>query len=147
MFGPREIKKIERLGVKFHLRTTIGLNFTVDDLFKQGFDAVFIGTGTGKPKQLEIPGINHPGVRQAIWFLRRVSLIQSGQMTSDAAMISRGDRVGVIGCGNTAMDAARTGYDILFLFSNTRMNNTFVNLIHYHTCKHELTHCIILGHV
>ncbi|MFG6424546.1 MAG: NAD(P)-dependent oxidoreductase [Paramuribaculum sp.] len=104
----REIKKIERLGVKFHLRTTIGLNFTVDDLFKQGFDAVFIGTGTGKPKQLEIPGINHPGVRQAIWFLRRVSLIQSGQMTSDAAMISRGDRVGVIGCGNTAMDAART---------------------------------------
>lgn len=104
----REIKKIERLGVKFHLRTTIGLNFTVDDLFKQGFDAVFIGTGTGKPKQLEIPGINHPGVRQATWFLRRVSLIQSGQMTSDAAMISRGDRVGVIGCGNTAMDAART---------------------------------------
>ena len=52
----REIKKIERLEVKFHLRTTIGLNFTVDDLFKQGFDAVFIGTGTGKPKQLEIPG-------------------------------------------------------------------------------------------
>ena len=107
----REIKKIERLGVKFHLRTTIGLNFTVDELFQQGFDAVFLGTGTGQPKKLQIPGINHPGVRQAIWFLRRVNLIRNGEITrdeTDDTLVAPGDKVGVIGCGNTAMDAART---------------------------------------
>lgn len=104
----REIKKIERLGVKFHLRTTIGLNFTVDDLFNLGFDAIFLGTGTGRPKQLQIPGINHPGVRQAIWFLRRVNQLKSEQTEPDDSMITPGDKVTVIGCGNTGMDAART---------------------------------------
>lgn len=104
----REIRKIERLGVMFHLRTTIGLNFTIDDLFAQGFDAIFMGTGTGKPKQLDIPGAEHPGVRQAVWFLRRVALLQGGAIGKDEVVISEGDRVAVIGCGNTAMDAART---------------------------------------
>lgn len=73
----REIKKIENLGVVFHLNTTVGENYTVDDLFSQGFDAIFMGTGTGVPKRPEIPGINHPAVRQAIRFLRRVSLFES----------------------------------------------------------------------
>ncbi len=104
----REIKKIERLGVKFNLRTTIGLNFTVDELFNLGFDAIFLGTGTGRPKQLQIPGINHPGVRQAIWFLRRVNQLTSEQTEPDDTMITPGDKVTVIGCGNTGMDAART---------------------------------------
>lgn len=104
----REIKKIENLGVVFHLNTTIGRNYTIDQLFAQGFDAIFMGTGTGKPKRLDIPGINHPGVRQAIWFLRRVSLFQSGSISRDEVVISEGDKVAVIGCGNTAMDAART---------------------------------------
>lgn len=108
----REIKKIERLGVVFHLRTTIGLNFTIDDLFAQGFDAIFIGTGTGKPKRLEIKGIEHPGVRQAVWFLRRVALFQSGAISKDEVVVSPGDKVAVIGCGNTAMDAARTALRI-----------------------------------
>ena len=71
----REIRKIENLGVVFHLNTTIGENYTIDSLFKQGFDAVFIGTGTGVAKRLDIPGLSHPGVRQAIRFLRRVSLV------------------------------------------------------------------------
>lgn len=104
----REIKKIENLGAVFHLNTTIGRDFTIDELFAQGFDAIFMGTGTGKPKKLDIPGINHRGVRQAIWFLRRVSLFQSGSITRDEVVVSPGDKVAVIGCGNTAMDAART---------------------------------------
>ena len=108
----REIKKIERLGVVFHLRTTIGLNFTIDDLFAKGFDAIFMGTGTGKPKQLDIKGIEHPGVRQAVWFLRRVALLQSGAISKDEVVITPGDKVAVIGCGNTAMDAARTALRI-----------------------------------
>ena len=104
----REIKKIENLGVVFHLCTTIGRDLTIDDLFARGFDAIFIGTGTGKPKRLPIEGINHRGVRQAIWFLRRVSLYQCGCITRDEIVVGPGDKVAVIGCGNTAMDAART---------------------------------------
>ncbi|MCM1451873.1 MAG: NAD(P)-dependent oxidoreductase [Clostridium sp.] len=104
----REIEKIEHLGVAFHLNTAIGLDLTIDDLFARGFDAIFMGTGAGKPKRLSIPGINHLGVRQAIWFLRRVSLYQSGSVSRDEVVVSPGDSIFVIGCGNTAMDAART---------------------------------------
>lgn len=104
----REIKKIEHLGVNIHLNTTIGIDFTIDDLFAQGFDAIFMGTGTGKPKRLDIEGINHPGVRQAIRFLRRVSLHQQGLISKDEYVVTEGDRIGVVGCGNTAIDAART---------------------------------------
>lgn len=104
----REIKKIENLGVVFHLNTTVGENYTVDDLFSQGFDAIFMGTGTGVPKRLEIPGIKHPAVRQAIRFLRRVSLYESGSMSREEVIVGNGDRVFVVGCGNTAIDAARS---------------------------------------
>ena len=104
----REIKKIENLGVKFNLNTTIGKDFTVDQLFAKGFDAIFMGTGTGVPKRLDIPGINHPGVRQAIRFLRRVGMYENGYLSRNEVVIGEGDKIIVIGCGNTAMDAART---------------------------------------
>lgn len=104
----REIKKIENLGVIFHLNTTIGENYTIDNLFEKGFDAIFIGTGTGVPNRLDIPGLSHPAVRQAIRFLRRVSLYESGFMSRDEVIVGNGDRVYVVGCGNTGIDAART---------------------------------------
>lgn len=122
----REIKKIENLGVTFRLGTTIGRDFTVDDLFSEGFDAIFMGTGTGKPKKLDIPGINHPGVRQAMWFLRRVSLFQSGCISRKEVVISQGDKVAVIGCGNTAIDAARTAL---------RMGAAEVSIIYHRTIE------------
>ena len=120
----REIKKIENLGVVFHLNTTCGVDFTIDDLFAQGFDAIFMGTGIGVPKKLEIPGIEHPGVQQAIWFLRRVALYQNGNMAREELKIREGDRVAVIGCGNTAIDAARTALrmgagDVKILYHRT----------------------------
>lgn len=120
----REIRKIENLGVKFHLNTTIGSDYTVDTLFDQGFDAIFMGTGTGVPKRLDIPGINHPGVRQAIRFLRRVSLFESGNMAREEVIVGEGDRVYVIGCGNTAIDAAR---------SALRMGAKDVNIVYHRT--------------
>lgn len=92
----KEIKKIENLGVIFHLNTTVGEKFTIDDLFVLGFDAIFMGTGTGIPKRLNIPGSNHPGVRQAIRFLRRVSLYESGNISRDEVIIGNRDRVFVI---------------------------------------------------
>lgn len=123
----REIKKIENLGVIFHLNTTIGENYTVDDLFWQGFDAIFMGTGTGVPKRLEIPGINHPGVRQAIRFLRRVSLYESGSMSREEVIVGNGDRVFVVGCGNTAIDAAR---------SALRMGSKEVTVVYHRDITH-----------
>lgn len=104
----REIRKIESLGVKINLNSTAGEHFTIDDLFSRNFDAIFMGTGTGVPKRLEIPGMELAGVSQAIRFLRRVGLYEAGYMSRDEVRLKEGDRVAVIGCGNTAMDAART---------------------------------------
>lgn len=123
----REIKKIANLGVAFHLNTTVGENYTVDDLFSQGFDAIFMGTGTGVPKRLEIPGINHPAVRQAIRFLRRVSLFESGSMSREEVIVGNGDRVFVVGCGNTAIDAARTAL---------RMGSKEVTVVYHRDITH-----------
>lgn len=103
-----EIKKIEELGVIIHTNVTIGKDYTIDDLFNLGFDAIFMGTGTGKPKRLDIPGCDLWGVRQAVYFLRRVSLFNAGYIGRDEVPVKEGDKVFVIGCGNTAMDAART---------------------------------------
>lgn len=103
-----EIRKIEQLGVTIRCNVTIGQDLTIDDLFAQGFDAIFMGTGTGKPKRLQVPGSDLWGVRQAIYFLRRVSLFNAGYISRDEVPVSNGDRVFVVGCGNTAMDAART---------------------------------------
>ncbi len=123
----REIRKIENLGVPIHYKTTIGRDLTIDDLFAQGFDAIFMGTGAGKPKRLEIPGINHHGVRQAVWFLRRVSLLQSGSVGRDEVVISEGDKVAIIGCGNTGIDAARTAL---------RMGASSVKVIYHRDIEH-----------
>ena len=120
----REIKKMEELGVIIHCNTTIGNDYTVDDLFAQGFDAIFMGTGTGRPQKLQIPGGDIKGVRQAIWFLRRVSLYNEGNLERKEVVIEKGDRCFVIGCGNTAMDAARTAI---------RMGAESVNVVYRRT--------------
>ncbi|MDE7236311.1 MAG: NAD(P)-dependent oxidoreductase [Paramuribaculum sp.] len=125
----REIKKIENLGVVFHLQTTIGVEITIDDLFAHGFDAIFIGTGTGVPKRLTVPGNRHPAVRQAIRYLRRVSLYENGYIPQADVIVGKNDRVFIVGCGNTAMDAARTAL---------RMGAAEVTVI-YHRTINEMT--------
>lgn len=121
-----EIRKIEQLGVVFHLGVCIGQDLTVDQLFDQSFDAVFMGTGAGKPKRLDIPGCNLPGVRQAIWFLRRVSLYNAGLISRDEVRVNEGEKVFVVGCGNTAMDAARTAL---------RMGASEVTIVYHRTIE------------
>lgn len=125
----REIKRIESLGVIFHLATTVGEGITIDDLFEKGFDAIFMGTGTGVPKRLKIPGIDNKAVRQAIRFLRRVSLYENGLMSREEVIVGNGDRVFVIGCGNTGIDAARTA---------VRMGSKEVTVI-YHKSIDEMS--------
>jgi glutamate synthase (NADPH/NADH) small chain len=124
----REIRYIEKMGVVIHRNTHVGVEITVDSLFAQGFDAIFIGTGLSKPKSLEIPiwqngRIISEGegattcsdlkrIRRATHFLRRVELISEGYMQRDELPVDEGARVFVIGCGNTAMDASRTALRI-----------------------------------
>lgn len=104
----REIRKIEQLGVVFQNKILIGQDLTVDDLFNQGFDAIFIGTGTAVPKTINIPGNTLPGVMQASYLLRTVALAHAGKLGCQEIPIAPGDKVFVIGAGNVAMDAART---------------------------------------
>lgn len=104
----REIARIERQGVVFQTGVLIGCDKTVDDLFAEGFDAVFMGTGTALPKTLEIPGNNLPGVIQATYFLGMVKLADKKNLDRQEVLIHEGDQVLVIGAGNVAMDAART---------------------------------------
>ena len=104
----RTTKKIEELGVKFITNTMVGIDITVNQLFDNGFDAVFIGTGTALAKGLDIPGKELTGVIQSSYLLRMVRLYQDGNVTKDEVPIKEGDDVVVIGAGNVAMDACRT---------------------------------------
>ena len=104
----RTTKKIEELGVKFITNTMVGMDITVNQLFENGFDAVFIGTGTALAKGLDIPGKDLTGVIQSNYLLRMVRLYQDGEVTKDEVPIKEGDDVIVIGAGNVAMDACRT---------------------------------------
>lgn len=104
----REVRLIEELGVVLHLNTVVGEDVTIDQLFEQGFDAVFIGTGASKPRALDIPGKDVKGVAMATHFLRIVQLFQDGLAGRNEVVVKPGDKVFVVGCGNTAMDAART---------------------------------------
>lgn len=104
----REVKKIEALGVTFAMNCTVGRNITINGIFAQDYDAIFIGTGTALPKSLDVPGSDLRGVIQSSYFLHMANIYSLGAVTRWAVPLYEGDRVGVIGCGNVAMDAART---------------------------------------
>ncbi|GMA98978.1 NAD(P)-dependent oxidoreductase [Pelosinus sp. IPA-1] len=104
----REIKRIEELGVTIKTNVLVGQDLTVDELFAEGFDAIFIGTGTVLPKIIDIPGKDLVGVIQATYLLRMVTLIRTEKIDKKEIPVSPHDRVVVIGAGNVAMDAART---------------------------------------
>lgn len=102
----REIDKLEALGVKMQLNVVVGRSISIDDLIGDGFEAVFVGSGAGLPKFMNIPGENLNGVFSANEFLTRVNLMKSYQNDS-ATPIVHSKRVAVVGGGNVAMDAAR----------------------------------------
>lgn len=104
----REVAKLTRLGVEIRTQTMIGEDITIDQLLSQGFDAVFIGTGTALPSILDIPGKDLPGVVTAMYLLSSVALVASGQASANDIPVQKGDRVVVVGGGNVAIDAART---------------------------------------
>ncbi|GAB6158165.1 NAD(P)-dependent oxidoreductase [Desulfotomaculum varum] len=104
----QEIERIASLGVTFITNCLVGVDITVDQLFAQGFDAVFIGTGTALAKDLDVPGKDLMGVIQATYFLRTIVLYNDGKIDRKEVPIHKDDQVLVIGGGNVAMDAARS---------------------------------------
>ena len=121
-----EIAKIEALGVNFVCNTLVGENsITVDSLFQQGYDAIFMGTGTAVPQNMDsTPGAKMRGISQSTYFLHNVNAYNEGAMSRDMVPLKEGEKVGVIGGGNVAMDAARTairlGVDVTVLYRRTQ---------------------------
>lgn len=102
-----EIKVLEDKGVHFHKNVLIGKTITIDEL-KEDYDAIFLGTGAGLPRELGLPGEHGSGIYYANEFLTRVNLMGSADFPKHKTPVKIGQKVAVIGGGNVAMDAART---------------------------------------
>ena len=103
-----EIDQVLELGVTVHKNVIVGQSILLEDLFAQDYRAVFIGSGAGLPRFMEIPGESLNGVYSANEFLTRVNLMKAYQKNAIGTPIKTGDKVAVVGGGNVAMDAART---------------------------------------
>ena len=102
-----EINGLRALGVQFHTDTIIGKTISVKELEEQGFKGIFVGSGAGLPRFMNIPGENLNGVLSCNEYLTRVNLMDASNPTTDTPLLY-GKNVAVIGGGNTAMDAVRT---------------------------------------
>jgi glutamate synthase (NADPH/NADH) small chain len=104
-----ELEELRRIGVEFVNNVIIGKTVTLDQLFdEQGYAAVFIGTGAGLPKFMNIPGEGFNGVYSANEFLTRINLMEASAFPHADTPMKVGKRVAVIGSGNTAMDCVRS---------------------------------------
>lgn len=113
-----EVDELKALGVEIMTDVVIGKTLTIDELFEQGYEAVFIGSGAGLPNFMGIPGESLCGVYSANEFLTRSNLMKAYAGDSHTP-IMKGGSVAVVGGGNVAMDAARTalrlGADKVFI--------------------------------
>ena len=103
----KEVDTLKKLGVHIETNVVIGKTLTIDELFEMGYEAVFIGSGAGLPKFMNIPGEQLKGVYSANEFLTRSNLMKS-YLADPETPIMKGGKVAVVGGGNVAMDAART---------------------------------------
>ena len=103
----KEVETLKKLGVEVVTNVVIGKTLTIDELFEMGFEAVFVGSGAGLPRFMNIPGESLKGVYSANEFLTRSNLMKS-YLDDPVTPIMKGGKVAVVGGGNVAMDAART---------------------------------------
>jgi len=103
-----EVNFLERLGVNLECDKVVGRTVEIDELFEQGFDAVYLGVGAGLPRFLNIPGENLIGIYSANEYLTRSNLMKAYLFPEYDTPIAKGKNVAVFGAGNVAMDSART---------------------------------------
>ena len=102
-----EIENLRRMGVHFQTDVIVGKTISVNDLEKQGFKGIFVGSGAGLPNFMNIPGENAINIMSSNEYLTRVNLMDAANPTTDTP-INLGKKVLVVGGGNTAMDSCRT---------------------------------------
>ncbi len=102
-----EIDGLRNLGVKFEANCIVGKTLSYDDLHEMGFKGIFVASGAGLPRFMNIPGENLNGVMSSNEFLTRVNLMGATRDDEDTPVL-HGHNVAVIGGGNTAMDSVRT---------------------------------------
>jgi glutamate synthase (NADPH/NADH) small chain len=119
-----EIGRLKKLGVEFQTDFIVGKTATLEELFAQGYAAVFLGTGAGLPWLMGIPGENLIGVYTANEFLTRINLMHAYEFPRAATPVHVGQRTVVVGGGNSAMDAARwarrLGSQVTILYRRSR---------------------------
>lgn len=103
-----ELAELGRRGVEIECNVVVGQTVTLEDLWAEGYAAVFVGTGAGLPHFLRVPGENLNGVYSANEFLTRANLMRAYAFPESDTPIRTGQRVAVVGGGNVAMDSART---------------------------------------
>ncbi len=103
-----EVAGLEALGVKLECNAVVGRTVSLDELFEQGYDAIFLGVGAGLPRFLNVPGENFTGIFSANEYLTRSNLMKAYKFPEYDTPIIRGKHVITLGAGNVAMDSART---------------------------------------
>ncbi len=103
-----EVAFLGRLGVKVECNAVVGRTVSLDELFEEGYDAVYLGVGAGLPKFMNVPGENLIGILSANEYLTRANLMKAYLFPEVDTPIPRGKDVVVLGAGNVAMDSART---------------------------------------
>ncbi len=119
-----EVKFLKMIGAKIETNVVIGKTITLQELIDE-YDAVFLGTGAGTPKFLNLPGVNCKGIYSANEFLTRINLMKAYKFPEYDTPIKVGKRLAVIGAGNVAMDAARSALrvgfeEVYILYRRTR---------------------------
>lgn len=104
----QEVNFLERLGVTVECNAVAGRTVTLDELFEQGYHAIYVGVGAGLPRFMNIPGENLVGILSANEYLTRANLMKAYKFPEVDTPIPIGKNVVVLGAGNVAMDAART---------------------------------------
>ena len=102
-----EIDNLKAMGVKFITNCIVGRTVTIEELKADGYEGVFVGSGAGLPRFMNIKGENFVGVMSSNEYLTRVNLMDAANPNSDTPVFL-GKKVAVIGGGNTAMDSVRT---------------------------------------
>lgn len=117
-----ELSVLRTLGVKFHTNCLVGKTVTIDQLREQGFKGIYVATGAGKPKFMNIPGENAIHILSANEFLFRINVMDADRPNSETPLFI-GKKIIVVGGGNTAMDSCRTakrlGADVTVVYRRT----------------------------